>query len=264
MQLLNVIQGRTSAEAHRWYDAVKGASLEGYGFAGAMRKDMGLVLSLLIKMLAAGEIDPGSRFHVFGTAHPGVAVFLTALQRQLRRALCSEAVVISFDSSTSFSVVQSFGLIVCDLVSDRKQMGLSNYKVAQRGFAIDGSRPWPFRSPLGDLATIGDFLSQTAAGGHDRNRSTDPQGQQMLTHHSVFRELSAIIEANRLFDMEHGDDWSSRDLKLPWALHQGVEEIDAAFECIAAGDYKRAFSIARNSKSLSVFARVAQESDIER
>lgn len=264
MKLLNVIQGRTSAEAQRWYDAVKGAPLEGYGFAGAKRKDIGLVLSLLVQMFAAGEIGLESRFHVFGTAHPGVAVFLTAIQRQLRSALRSQGIVFSFDSSTSFSVVQTFGLIVCDLFWDRKQIGLSNYKVAQRAFAIDGQQPWPFRSPLGDVATIGDFLSQTARTGSARNKATDGQGQQMLTHHSVFRELSAIIQANRLFDMEHADDWRQRELILPWSLHQGVEDIKTVFQSVAAGDFKRAISLANKSVSLKAFSGIAEAAEQDR
>lgn len=260
MKLLNVIQGRKNAEAQRWYEAVRHKSLDGFGFAGGRRKDIGLVLSLLVQMIAAGDVDGSSRFHVFGTAQPGVAIFLTAIQRQLRRLFNRPDLVISFDSSTSFSVVQRNGLIVRALASNRSAIRLENYRVSNRGDSIAGDCSWPFFSPLGDRAAIRDFLTQTGATGGERDRATDALGQQLLSHHSLFRELSAIIEANRLLDMEHGDDWKDRDtLAIPYSVHQGVDDIAAVFDLVQSGDFDRAGERALQSAWLNQFAKADED-----
>ncbi len=264
LRMLNMLQGVTPGDVRRWYDAVQSAPLDGFGFAGAQRKNIALVLELVVKMIRDGRIGSRSWFHVFGTNHPGVAVLLTAIQRRLRN-LYGDEVRISFDSSTSFRYTQANGLIVRGLAADRKSIGLANYQVAQLGQGIDGNGPWPFDSPIGTGKRIADFLSMTVASGAARIKSADATGQMMLSHHSLFIELSALVEANALFDMEHGDDWKNRPkLGLPYLLHAGVDRIDETFDRVQAGDIKAAISHAAAGSALKAFSGAADDGDEER
>lgn len=237
--------------------------MDGFAFAGTLRKDLQLVCELLVCMMRDGKICPVSWFHIFGTNHPGIGIMLTAIQRCLRRHVGNE-IDFSYDSSTSFRYLQEHGQVVRGLVSDRYDIRLDSYTVAQRGYQIPGDRPFPFPSPLADRCVTSDFLPQTAPGG-DRSRATDTLGQQMLSNHSVYRELTAIIQANQLFDMEHGDDWQNRDkLAIPWAIHRAVEAIKEIFRLAADGQFDRAIQRARNTEELSAYAGVVQDDDGER
>jgi hypothetical protein len=262
LRLLNMIQGRTNAECRRWYDAVADAGLDGFGFAGARRKNIELVLELLVMMIRDKKIDGRSWFHVFGTNHPGVAIFLTAIQRELRK-LFGEDVRISFDSSTSFRYTQGFGQLVVGLLADGTNIRLTKYELAREAHGISGAKPWPFDSPIGRGRTIGDFLNMTAATGADRQKWFDTDGAMMLANHSVYAELAAIIQANRWFDMEHGDDWQNRAKRaIPYAVHAGVDRITEVFQRVAAGDFEGAISHAQAGKhSLAQFGGSVEESD---
>lgn len=254
LRLLNMIQGTSNAECRRWYEAVADAPLDGFGFAGARRKDISLVLELLVEMIRDGRIAGNSWFHVFGTDHPGIAIYLTAIQRQLR-ALLGNGVRISFDSSTSFRYTQSLGQIITGLIADGQNIRLTNYRVAAEAHGISGNDPWPFDSPIGRGRRINDFLDMTGATGADRQKRFDTTGAMMLTHHSLYVELAALVQANRWFDMEHGDDWENRsNLAIPFPVHKGVDRIAEVFERVEAGDFDQAIQHAKAGKrSLALF-----------
>lgn len=263
LRLLNMIQGRTNAECRKWYGAVADAGLDGFGFAGARRKNIELVLELLVMMIRDDKIDSRSWFHVFGTNHPGVAIFLTAIQRELRKLL-GDDVRISFDSSTSFRYTQGLGQIVTGLLADGANLRLTKYELAREAHGISGADPWPFGSPIGRGRTIGDFLSMTAATGADRQKWFDTDSAMMLANHSVYAELTAIMQANRWFDMEHGDDWQNRaKLAIPYAVHAGVDRIAEVFQRVAAGDFKRAIQHAQAGKNSLAFFGGSAEQDEE-
>lgn len=252
LKLLNMIQGQTNAEARRWYEEVHAAALEGYGFAGARRKDIGLIIELMARMAERGQITAQTWFHVFGTNHPGVAVLLTAIQRELRR-LFGEAVRISFDSSTSFRFTQANGQIVKGLRCDRGDIRLDIYKVSKFSDEVDPALPWPFAGPLGEGATVGDFFPHGQNG--IRELATDTVGLMASTHQSLWGELCALIDANRLFDMEHREDWRFKEQRsFPYELHHAVEEVKAVFGRIGAGDYNGAVAHARTARNLAMFA----------
>jgi hypothetical protein len=254
LRLLNMVQGAANSECRRWYNAIADAPLDGFGFAGARCKDVSLLLELMVAMIRDGRINGQSWFHIFGTNHPGVAIYLTALQRELR-GLLGDGVRISFDSSTSFRYVQAHGLIVTGLHSDRNKIRLTNYRIAAEAHGIRGGDPWPFDSPIGRDRRIGDFLSMTDASGGDRQKPMDVTGAMMLTNHCLYSELTALIRANRLFDMEHGDDWINRDtLAIPYLVHRGVDRIAEVFQRVKSGDYNGAIQHAKAGKvSLSMF-----------
>lgn len=262
MRLLNMIQGTSSRECRRWYEAVGDAPLDGFGFAGARRKDISLVLQLLIAMIREGRINGNSWFHVFGTDHPGIAIYLTAIQRQLR-ALLGHGVRISFDSSTSFRYTQSLGQIITGLLADGQTIRLTNYRVAAEAHGISGNNPWPFDSPIGRGRRIGDFLNMASVTGADRQKRFDTTGAMMLTHHSLYVEMAALVQANRWFDMEHGDDWENRaSLAIPFPVHKGVDRIGQVFDRVKANDFGGAIQHAKASRhSLAMFGGGPDEDD---
>jgi len=262
LRLLNMVQGTTNGECRRWYEAVADAPLDGFGFAGARRKDISLVLELLVTMIREGRINGRSWFHVFGTDHPGIAIYLTAIQRQLR-ALLGQGIRISFDSSTSFRYTQSLGQIITGLLADGQGIRLTNYRVAAEAHGISGGDPWPFDSPIGRGRRIGDFLDMADAAGPDRQKRFDTTGAMMLTHHSLYVEMAALVQANRWFDMEHGDDWENRaKLAIPFAVHKGVDRIAEVFDRLKAGDFGGAVQHAKAGKhSLALFGGGAEEDE---
>lgn len=251
-KLLNMIQGQTNREARQWYEEVNGAALEGYGFAGARRKDVGLIIELMARMAERGQIKLETWFHVFGTNHPGLAVLLTAVQRELR-ALFGETVRISFDSSTSFRFTQANGQVVKGLRCGRDEIRLDIYRVSKFADEVDPMLPWPFAGPLGEGATVGEFFPHGQK--THRELATDTVGLMALTHQSLWGELCAIIDANRLFDMEHREDWRFKDQRsFPYELHHAVEEVREIFRRMKDGDYKGATARARGAKNLAMFA----------
>lgn len=262
LRLLNMIQGTTNEECRRWYDAVADAPLDGFGFAGARCKDISLLLELLVAMIRDGRIGGTSWFHVFGTNHPGIAIYLTAIQRQLRDLLGLD-VRISFDSSTSFRYTQAFGLIVTGLLANGQTIRLTNYRIAAEAHGISGDDPWAFDSPIGRGRRIGDFLNMADAVGPERQKRFDTTGAMMLTHHSLYVELAALVQANRWFDMEHGDDWENRtNLAIPFAIHKGVDRISGIFDRIRAGDFNGAVRHTKAGKAVfTMFSGPTDETD---
>ncbi|MGT2477858.1 hypothetical protein ACU4GR_00975 [Methylobacterium oryzae CBMB20] len=54
------------------------------------------------------------------------------------------------------------------------------------------------------------------------SRGWDAVGEQMLSNHAVYAEVSAFIDANRLMDMQYDPDRI-----IPWNIRKAAEGIDA-------------------------------------
>lgn len=197
-KLLAVYQGRTKSEADKWVadmDPLQ-PSFEGMAIAGHTRLEIADWIMRFRGMMDSGSFGTVSHIHFLGTAQPRFAVLATALQRALRKHVRADLTV-TFDSSTSFTFVQKFGQIVTGLQASRKEFRLTNHTMPNRGGEFNPLAPFPYRSPLADLCSVGDFLP-----GKDLTvNPSDMTGNNMLSHHSVYCELSAILQANRLVDM---------------------------------------------------------------
>jgi hypothetical protein len=227
LRLLNVMQGRTITEAGRWYEAVVPYQdqLEGLAIGGHTRLNMWFWIGRILNMIERGLFDRVTHIHFLGTAQPGFAVLATALQRALRKYI-RQGITVTFDSSTAFRVAQAYGQITTGLGFDKKKLWLQNYTLPQRGAEVDRAGPFPFRSPLGDICSVGDFLP----GVDPYKPATDAVGEQMISNHAMFMELSAILQANRLADM--GQQANSA---ISYDLRQAVQAIDKIFAGLQTG-----------------------------
>lgn len=221
MKLLTVMQGRDQKEARFWQSAIAPYQhfFEGIALAGHTKLDFALWSELLIKMRDKGQLDNLRWIHVLGTAQPGVGVTLTGLQRALRKHLHPN-ITVSYDSSIPFRIVQVNKQITTGITYDRQGMRFSRYYFPDHWSAVDRDARFPFSSPIGDLAKFGDFNPGNA------NSATgwDTLGIQMLSHHEVFKEVTALAEVNRLAEAE-----ISVKGHTPWHLRQAWAGFDKIF-----------------------------------
>jgi hypothetical protein len=219
---LCVYQGRNKAEADRWATAMQPyqRQLEGMAIAGATRLQMADWVERIVKIAHEGQLEQLKHIHFLGTNQPRFAVLATALQRALR-AYVSSDVRVTFDSSTSFTFVQKYGQVTTGLLANGSDFRMTDHTMPRRGGDFSPNTPFPYRSPLADLHTIGDFMP----GRNFAQSAVDSKGANMLSHHSVYAELSAIIQANRLVDMAQQAGKSV----VPYGLTKAVELIDQVF-----------------------------------
>ncbi len=221
LKMLAVYQGRTKREADAWFSAMEcyQAHFEGMAIAGHTRLEIADWIRRFRGMMGRKTFDNVRHIHFLGTGQPKFAVLATALQRALRKHVRGD-ISVTFDSSTSFTFVQRFGQIITGLEANRNHFRMTSHTLPQRGGLFNPDVPFPYRSPLADLCTVGDFLPGT-----DPTKSpVDMVGNNMLSHHSVYAELSAILQANRLADMAQDGPTAM----APYDIAVAVRHIDAA------------------------------------
>ncbi|MBP2461836.1 MULTISPECIES: hypothetical protein [unclassified Rhizobium] len=221
LKLLAVYQGRTKAEADNWAKVMETYQprFDGMAIAGHTRLEIADWIRRFRSMMDRGLFGTVSHIHFLGTSQPRFAVLATALQRALRKHIRPDLNV-TFDSSTSFTFAQKFGQIVTGLQSDRKDMRMTNHIMPNRGGEFNRSTPFPYRSPLADLCTVSDFLPGT----DPTKNPSDVVGNNMLSHHSVYAELSAILQANRLVDLAQ----EGKNGMVPYEITLAIDLIDKA------------------------------------
>ncbi|WP_024587606.1 hypothetical protein [Aliihoeflea sp. 2WW] len=221
LRLLTVMQGRNAKEAQIWAAAVEPYQrhFEGVALAGDTKLDLALWCKQLIGMRDAGVLDRLGWIHVLGTTRPGFGVMLTGLQRALRKHM-NASITISYDSSLAFRIVQANKQITTGIAYDREQMNFLRYQFPDHWSGLDRNARFPFSSPLGDICRIGDFNPAN----HNSVTGWDTLGLQMLTNHEVFKELTALREANLLALAEATDRGQT-----PWHIRKAWEGFDKIF-----------------------------------
>lgn len=221
LKLLSVYQGRSTAEAEAWSKAVAPyqPQFEGMAIAGHRRLEMADWVQRFRWMMDKGLFDNVSHIHFLGTGQPRFAVLATALQRALRKHVRDDMMV-TFDSSTSFTFVQKYGQIITGLHADRDDFRMASHTMPNRGGEFEPGVPFPYRSPLADKCMLEDFLP----GSDTTKNAADLVGNHMLAHHSVFSELSAIMQANRLADMAQ----EGKNATVPYHITKAIRLIDQA------------------------------------
>jgi len=220
LRLLSVYQGRDHKEAEAWAKEVSGLRLEGLAIAGHTRLDMWFWAKKFRDMLDAEDFDHVTHIHFLGTAQPAFAVLATALQCALRKHVRSD-ITVSFDSSLGFAIAQRYGQITTGLLANGDDFRLINHTMPARGGEFEPEIPFPYRSPLADRCTNGDFMPGT----DPWFTAVDGTGNMMISNHAVYTELSAILQANRLMDMAQRDG----NAVVPFGLRKAVELIDEVF-----------------------------------
>ena len=196
-KFLNVLQGNTTQETDKWYEAVKRFEFEGWAFAGLLRHNFYNLCRRIIKMADDNLIQNRDWIHVLGTNELETAVGLTALQRSINRHI-NPRLRISYDTSTPFRLLR-WQLIFQTIRFDRKGMTLPSTEIPDGRKLVGSDVRFPWPSPLGDRMTLGDICVKQGAN-HKHYR--DNQADNYLIHHNLSALCYAVSTANRIFDSE--------------------------------------------------------------
>lgn len=196
-KFLNVLQGNTTKETDKWYDAVKHFEFEGWAFAGLLRHNFYNLCRRIIKMADDKLIQNRDWIHVLGTNELETAVGLTALQRAINRHI-NDDLRISYDTSTPFRMLR-WQTVFQTIRFDRKGMTLPSADIPDGKHLVGSEVRFPWPSPLGDRMTLGDLCVKKGAN-HTHYR--DAQSDNYLIHHNLAALCYAVATANRIFDSE--------------------------------------------------------------
>ena len=224
-QWLNVIQGSNDKDILPWWEAVKWFRHGGWSLAGAAGWKGGLynVLTTVLRMRDEAAFVPGQNWiHVLGVSQPRWFVFLTAIQRCLRRD--NPVLQISCDSATPSikGGKKDEYILPVHLDSDIKNWAFqfATLNTYLRHASPNCTEAAPLHSPVGqglmmnELAVNPDPLA---------GRRLDTLSSQIIVNHNMWVILDAAERANA---MAFGQD---RHLLLPPQLAEAVDVIEAAF-----------------------------------
>jgi len=227
MKLLSVYQGRDGAEAKDWAKAVAPYPLQGMAIAGDTRLDIAFWLRMILAMIDRGQFDHIAHIHVLGTTQLSIAVMLTAMKRALRRLL-GRPLEITFDSSLAFSVAQKYGRISTHPRPSTNGLTVGQHTIPLHPGEFDPDAAFPYRSPIADRCRMRDFLPRTVLG----EPALDSVGAHLVSNHTLYMDLCAIVEANRLVDMGQDGDRSP----VPIPLQQSIRLIHQACSDARTGE----------------------------
>ena len=205
---LNVIQGLDDASTVDWWNAVKWFDCSGYALAGKAGVSGGIdkVLQILLIMHEDGKLtDTTEWIHVLGVSTTKWAIFLTAIQRVLRRKLKNE-IKVSYDSSSAFRIGGEWeGICTLPTFERRLDTWTIGVEASQQSLKLfNSTEPFPYSfSPLGKLLTWGDL---NVKGEQWDWRTFDTVSNLLLVNHNVWTYLHAFEQANQIaFDNGQGE-----------------------------------------------------------
>jgi hypothetical protein len=178
-QFLNVLQGRNTEEAHKWYDAVTPFSskakygdraFEGWALGGSTGGDPSLTMPLLIRLRDDGLLTGEDRWiHVLGRSRLSTAVYLTSLNRALKKHV-NPGIQVSYDAASAFLYAVNGNYVVDKQVSP-KGLNLISAEFPMHAKHIGSSEPMiynmnaerrndptHYKSPISKMLTMGDFM----------------------------------------------------------------------------------------------------------
>jgi hypothetical protein len=213
---LNVLQGRTVAEADMWYDTVKVYPFEGWTMAGNCAGDFEIVMHQLIRLRDEKQISDDKHWlHYLGVSRLGAACAFTTLQRILRQQV-SPRMTISYDSSSPFLSVakggiytniamnqcqknKQFGPVVLPAPDDRKYMNstmlLQEWLEQTYGTTSVDSTAISRKLPLGEICRDG--ASPTS------RSSWDTISYMHIMNHNIECHVRGIQRANVCYDLPY-------------------------------------------------------------
>ena len=195
---LNVIQGTTPENTETWWQAVKWFRGGGWSLAGAAGWRGGLhnVLRTVLTMRDEGAFELGQDWiHFLGVSQPKWDIFLSAIQRQLRKD--NPHIQISFDSASPF---ESGGERDQYAIPPLLGTNLNDWKVSYKTFTAlkshaDASQmiASPLASPLGRNLHMSDLVVDDK---EMSGRRIDKFTNAFLVNHNVWVYLDAGRRAN--------------------------------------------------------------------
>ena len=224
-KFLNVMQGETHDEADQWYQRMKHycdpkqheQPFEGWAMGGQLMCSPTLALKTLIKMRDDHLLEKGKHdwIHFLGTSKLEWAIFLTAIQRSIRKYQ-NEQLTISFDCASPFLATANGQLYTNNDFTDRKKWSYRmESSVDNKKYSTDSRR---FRdavlsdkifdvfeeSVISERCKISDICVYKPGDLNKINKegktSWDSFSYAIQMAHNVHRHIFAVQEANRLYD----------------------------------------------------------------
>ena len=196
---LNVIQGLDDKSTIDWWNAVKWFDCSGYALAGNAGVAGGIekVLQILLIMIEDGKLNHKTQWiHVLGVSTPQWAIYLTAIQKALRKKLKNE-IRVSYDSSSPFRIGGVWeGICIMPTFQSKLDTWSIKYVTSAQSLKLfQSEEPFPYSSAIGDKLTWGDL---NVKGGTWDWRTFDTISNLLLVNHNVWTYLTAFEMANQI------------------------------------------------------------------
>jgi len=251
-KFLNVLQGSDWDTAEKWYNGVKEFSdnkvwgdkaAEGWAFGGANMCKMDITLKRLMTMREEGMLTGKDWIHFLGTAQLDWSVFLTSIQRQIRKHI-NPNLTISFDCASPF-IATAHGLVYTTAQHSKKRWSILMDKAPDNKALANSDIPFPFESEIGRRLEMGDICYyDLGTPKTNAELGVDKQGNQiefnpanpdhystipkmnkigkigktswdsfsyaLMMSHNVYCHIAAVQKANQLVDIERArfkPDW---------------------------------------------------------
>lgn len=221
---LNVLQDAGDGTGEAWYAAVKDFDFEGWAFGGDTKSGLEPILKWIRILRDGKKLDKAEWLHVLMASPPRHAVYLTVIQRILRRQLGSD-IRISYDSSSPF---QSAGVRhkiarVPTLTNSLRTWGIpmqdfpQSPKYKQHDY-VEYLKDSP--SPVTQRFSINDMHSER---GEFAQIFLSTAGVQLLTNHNMFVYHKTAHEACDIVFKEEDTG------RIPNEIEKNLELIDKYF-----------------------------------
>ena len=193
---LNVLQDAGNGTGEAWYAAVKDFDFEGWAFGGDTRNGIEPILKWIRILLDDKKLDKAEWIHILMASPPSNAVYLTAIQQQLRKLLGTD-IRISYDSSSPF---QNAGVRNQIAQQPTLTKDLRSWTIKMRDFPQSPKYHrkenieylLDFPSPITQQLSINDLHSDK---GEFAQRFLSSVAIQVLTNHNMYVYHKAAIDA---------------------------------------------------------------------
>lgn len=221
---LNVLQDAGDGTGEAWYNAVKHFDFEGWAFGGDTKNGIEPVLKWLRRLLDDGKLDKCEWIHILMASPPESAVYLTAIQRALRKITGNETLQVSYDSSSPFQLSGIYQRIakLPELTSDHKTWSIPavDYPQSPKYTSETDIRYLDdIPSPITSAISMNDFHAKRS--GWDV-KFFDTFSHQLLTNHNMYTYHRAAVDACDLVF----DDALRDEARIPKQVQAGLARIE--------------------------------------
>ena len=224
-KFLNVMQGRTQDQSHKWYAEMKkycdpniypDKHFNGWAFGGQNKIDLELMLIRLVHIIHDGLLEEGKHdlLHCLGTSILEYAVMFTDIQRAIRQ-YHNPKFQITFDcASPFFAAAKGLAYFNINIEHDKKWSYSMEKTAESKDYAsdtrkystavvADGIHDVFMDSPVTDLLMMKDlcYRGHGFIGQHGKETKTswDTLSYTLLQSHNVYQHIWAVQEANRKY-----------------------------------------------------------------
>ncbi|NBS16857.1 MAG: hypothetical protein EBT06_12015 [Gammaproteobacteria bacterium] len=196
---LNVVQGSNWSNTQRWWQAVNWFRDGGWSLAGTAGWLGGLadMLRTLVMMRDDNAFDLGQDvLHVLGMSQTKWAIFLTAIQRELRSV--NPGIQITYDSATPFKCGGRHDQYAVSpaLGYDRKDWAIKLVTLKQTSNYADQNNPQLFPEPSSPLGKMLEMHHLVCRDDEFEKHRLDSLSNMMLMNHNAWVYLDAMRRAN--------------------------------------------------------------------